>query len=86
MSIQITDKNQEILNLLQDEVYYDEGKHELSVELIRKEQLKHCIEVADLQKQIDKNSFEKSVATMHRDGDEDMLDDKYDELYVKEEV
>ena len=72
-------------NLLQDEGDYDDGKHELSAELIRKEQLKHCIEVADLQKQIDKNSFEKSVEIMHRDGDEAMLADKYDELYVKEQ-
>ena len=31
------------------------------------------------------NSFEKSVEIMHRDGDEAMLADKYDELYVKEE-
>jgi len=77
---------QRTINTLQDEFQpdYDHGKHELSEELIREEQLKHCIEVVDLQKQIDKHPFEASLKIMNRDGDEDMLADKYDELYVKE--
>ena len=75
---------QRTINTLQDEFQpdYDHGKHELSEELIREEQLKHCIEVVDLQKQIDKHPFEASLEIMHRDGDESMLADKYDELYV----
>ena len=79
---------QRTINTLQDEFQpdYDQGKHELSEELIREEQLKHCIEVVDLQKQIDKHPFEASLEIMKRDGDEVMLADKYDELYVKEEV
>ena len=79
---------QRTINTLQNEFLpdYDHGKHELSEELIREEQLKHCIEVVDLQKQIDKHPFEASLEIMKRDGDEVMLADKYDELYVKEEV
>ena len=78
---------QRTINILQDEFQpdYDDGKHELSEELIKEEQLKHCIEVVDLQKQIDKHPFEASLEIMNRDGDEAMLADKYDELYVKEE-
>ena len=69
-------------NTLEDEDYED-GKHELSIELIQKEQLKHCIEVADLQKQIDKNPFEKSVEIMRKNSNEEMLSKKYDRLFSK---
>ena len=69
-------------NTLEDEDYED-GKHELSIELIKKEQLKHCIEVADLQKQIDKNPFEKSVEIMRKNSNEEMLSKKYDRLFSK---
>ena len=69
-------------NTLEEEVYED-GKHELSMELVRKEQLKHCIEVADLQKQIDKNPFEKSVRIMRKNSNEEMLSRKYDRLFNK---
>ena len=72
-------------NTLEDEDYED-GKHELSIELIKKEQLKHCIEVADLQKQIDKNPFEKSVEIMRKNSNEEMLSKKYDKLFPKEAV
>ena len=69
-------------NTLEDEDYED-GKHELSIELIKKEQLKHCIEIADLQKQIDKNPFEKSVEIMRKNSNEEMLSKKYDRLFSK---
>ena len=69
-------------NTLQEEDYED-GKHELSIELIKKEQLNHCIEVSDLQKQIDKNPFEKSVQIMRRNSNEEMLSRKYDRLFNK---
>ncbi len=69
-------------NLIQEEDYED-GKHELSIELIQKEQLKHCIEVANLQKQINKNPFEKSVEIMRKNSNEEMLSRKYDRLFKK---
>ena len=53
------------------------------MELIQKEQLNHCIEVADLQKEIDKNPFEKSVETMRKNSDKEMLSKKYDRLFNK---
>ena len=69
-------------NKLEDGIYED-CEHELSMDLIKKEQLKHCIEVADLQKQIDKNPFEKSVQTMRKNSNEEMLSRKYDRLFNK---
>ena len=73
----------QITNNLLDEEDYEDGKHELSTELIQKEQLKHCIEVANLQKQIDKNPFEKSVQVMRKNSNEEMLSRKYDRLFNK---
>ena len=73
----------QITNNLLEEEDYEDGKHELSIELIKKEQLKHCIEVADLQKQIDKNPFEKSVEVMRKNSNEEMLSRKYDKLFKK---
>ena len=73
----------QITNNLLDQEDYEDGKHELSTELIKKEQLKHCIEVAELQKEIDKNSFEKSVETMRKNSNEEMLSKKYDRLFNK---
>ena len=73
----------QITNNLLEEEDYEDGKHELSIELIQKEQLKHCIEVANLQKQIDKNPFEKSVEIMHKNSNEEMLSKKYDRLFNK---
>ena len=58
-------------------------KYELSIESIREQQLKHCIEVAELQKEIDKNPFEKSVETMRKNSDKEMLSKKYDRLFNK---
>ena len=69
-------------NTLEEENYQD-GKHELSIELIQKEQLKHCIEVANLQKQIDKNPFDKSDQVMRKNSNEEMLSKKYDRLFNK---
>jgi len=73
----------QITNNLLDQEDYEDGKHELSTELIKKEQLKHCIEVAELQKEIDKNPFEKSVETMRKNSNEEMLSKKYDRLFNK---
>ena len=73
----------QITNNLLDQEDYEDGKHELSTELIKKEQLKHCIEVADLQKEIDKNPFEKSVQIMQKNSNEEMLSKKYDRLFNK---
>ena len=73
----------QITNNLLDQEDYEDGKHELSTELIQKEQLKHCIEVANLQKQIDKNPFEKSVQVMRKNSNEEMLSRKYDRLFNK---
>ena len=73
----------QITNNLLDEEDYEDGKHELSTELIQKEQLKHCIEVANLQKEIDKNPFEKSVQVMRKNSNEEMLSKKYDRLFNK---
>ena len=73
----------QITNNTLEEEDYEDGKHELSMELVRKEQLKHCIEVADLQKQIDKNPFEKSVQVMRKNSNEEMLSRKYDRLFNK---
>ena len=73
----------QITNNLIDQEDYEDGKHELSMELIKKEQLKHCIEVAELQKEIDKNPFEKSVETMRKNSNEEMLSKKYDRLFNK---
>jgi len=69
-------------NKLEDGMYED-CEHELSIDLIKKKQLKHCIEVADLQKQIDKNPFEKSVRIMRKNSNEEMLSRKYDRLFNK---
>ena len=69
-------------NLLHEQDYED-GKYELSIELMQKEQLKHCIEVANLQKQIDKNPFDKSVEIMRKNSNEEMLSRKYDRLFNK---
>ena len=73
----------QITNNLLNEEDYEDGKHELSTELIQKEQLKHCIEVANLQKEIDKNPFEKSVQVMRKNSNEEMLSKKYDRLFNK---
>ena len=76
----------QITNNTLEEEDYEDGKHELSMELIKKEQLKHCLEVADLQKQIDKNPFEKSVEVMRKNSNEEMLSKKYDRLFKKTKV
>ena len=76
----------QITNNLIEEEDYEDGKHELSIELIKKEQLKHCIEVANLQKQIDKNPFDKSVEVMRKNSNEEMLSRKYDRLFKKSKV
>jgi len=73
----------QITNNTLEEQDYEDGKYELSIDLIKKEQLKHCIEVAELQKEIDKNPFEKSVEIMHKNSNEEMLSKKYDRLFNK---
>jgi len=73
----------QITNNTLEEQDYEDGKHELSIDLIKKEQLKHCIEVAELQKEIDKNPFKKSVEIMRKNSDKEMLSKKYDRLFNK---
>ena len=66
-----------------EDVCDEDNEHELAFDLIKEQQLKHCIEVADLQKQIDKNPFEKSVRIMRKNSNEEMLSRKYDRLFNK---
>ena len=51
------------------------------MDLIRDEQKKLAVEIADLQKEIDVNPFEKSVALMTKNSNEEMLAKKYDKLF-----
>ena len=60
------------------------GNYDVGVEELHIRQKQICAEVVKCQQEIDKHTFDESVAIMHRDGDEAMLADKYDELYVKE--
>jgi len=69
-------------NKLERQDNYD--KYDLGMDLIRDEQKKLAVEIADLQKQIDVNPFEKSVALMRKNSNEEMLAKKYDRLFSKE--
>ena len=73
----------EITNNKLEDICDEDNEHELAFDLIKEQQLKHCIEVADLQKQIDKNPFEKSVRIMRKNSNEEMLSRKYDRLFNK---
>ena len=73
----------EITNNKLEDICDEDNEHELAFDLIKEQQLKHCIEVADLQKQIDKNPFEKSVQVMRKNSNEEMLSRKYDRLFNK---
>ena len=55
------------------------------MDLIRDEQKKLALQIADLQKEIDVNSFDKSLAVMRKNSDKDMLSKKYDKLFKKKE-
>ena len=61
----------------------DTEKYSNGTKVIRKEQIDLCIKVTDLQKQIDKNPFEKSVEIMQKNSNEEMLSRKYDRLFNK---
>ena len=76
----------EITNNKLEDLCDEDNEHELAFNLIKEQQLKHCIEVADLQKQIDKNPFEKSVQVMRKNSNEEMLSRKYDRLFKKSKV
>ena len=73
----------EITNNKLEDICDEDNEHELAFDLIKEQQLKHCIEVANLQKQIDKNPFEKSVRIMRKNSNEEMLSRKYDRLFNK---
>ena len=60
-------------------------KYDLGMDLIRDEQKKLALEIADLQKEIDVNSFDKSVAVMRKNSNKEMLSKKYDKLFKKKE-
>ena len=61
----------------------DTEKYSTGTKVIRKEQIDLCLEVTELQKQIDKNPFEKSVEIMQKNSNEEMLSKKYDRLFNK---
>ena len=58
-------------------------KYDIGLEAIREQQLQHCFDIANLQKEIDKNPFKKSVETMRKNSNEEMLSKKYDRLFNK---
>ena len=58
-------------------------KYDIGLEAIREQQLQHCFDITNLQKEIDKNPFEKSVETMRKNSNEEMLSKKYDRLFNK---
>ena len=66
-------------NKLERQDNYD--KYDLGMDLIRDEQKKLAVEIADLQKQIDVTPFEKSVEVMRKNSNKDMLAKKYDKLF-----
>jgi len=61
----------------------DTEKYSNGTKVIRKEQIDLCLKVTELQKQIDKNPFEKSVEVMQKNSNEEMLSKKYDRLFNK---
>ena len=61
----------------------DTEKYSNGTKVIRKEQIDLCLKVTELQKQIDKNPFEKSVEIMQKNSNEEMLSKKYDRLFNK---
>ena len=61
----------------------DTEKYSNGTKVIRKEQIDLCLEVTELQKQIDKNPFKKSVEIMQKNSNEEMLSKKYDRLFNK---
>ena len=73
----------EITNNKLEDICDEDNEHELAFDLIKEQQLKHCIEVANLQKEIDRNPFEKSVQVMRKNSNEEMLSRKYDRLFNK---
>jgi len=58
-------------------------KYDIGLEAIREQQLQHCFDITNLQKEIDKNPFEKSVETMRKNSNKEMLSKKYDRLFNK---
>ena len=60
-------------------------KYDLGMDLIRDEQKKLALEIGNLQKEIDVNPFDKSVAIMRKNSDKEMLSKKYDKLFKKKE-
>ena len=73
----------EITNNKLEDICDEDNEHELAFDLIKEQQLKHCIEVANLQKEIDRNPFEKSVQVMRKNSNEEMLSRKYERLFNK---
>ena len=58
--------------------------YDIGIAQLHERQKQLCADVVRWQQEIDNHPFEASVEIMNRDGDETMLADKYDELYVKE--
>ena len=61
----------------------DTEKYSNGTKVIRKEQIDLCLQVTELQKQIDRNPFKKSVEIMQKNSNEEMLSKKYERLFNK---
>lgn len=59
-------------------------KYELTMDLIKAEEVKLALEIAQLQKDIDSQSKETSWKICQKNSNEEMLAKKYDKLFPKE--
>ena len=58
--------------------------YEIGIAELHTRQKQLCFDVYKWQQEIDKHPFDASVAIMDRDGDKNMLAEKYDRLFTKE--
>ena len=58
--------------------------YDIGIEQLHLRQKQLCLDVAKWQQEIDKHPFDASVAIMYRDGDKEMLAEKYEKLFTKE--
>ena len=58
--------------------------YEIGIEELHARQKQLCFDVYKWQQEIDKHPFDASVAIMHKDGDKNILSEKYDRLFSKE--
>ena len=62
------------------------GNYDVGIEELHTRQKQLCVDVAKWQQEIDKRPFDASVAIMDKDGDKEMLAEKYEKLFKKEVV